>query len=492
MRKILSILLVAVLAAGTTFAAFSGEASLGFGGNLDNGNFGFIDQAAKVKVNVDVATASAEAIADGSVYASIKASLGLVLFNGQKGSAESGDPSLINGSFTGNYRLGVIADITEAKVAGENWYVSILGVPGGPDYAKSAIDTYDAKGILDKWGFEKSDYTEAYTYSAAYQKATGVEVGLYDYKIGFGLLGDYTKGDTWKLKDNLNLSVFAETPSYEFVEGLTTQVGAVYSYKTIDKITDGVPAYVDSETNSFGLSAKFGYVKDALNIAVASDLGFDFTKEGVDMVGADVAATVSYDFLTFDAYYATAAKAGIGNKAGSVGDTVTTVTKDDYLSAQVKTDLNRFNVPVALTIAVKDIIATQNISANVETKPVDGLKITVKGGYTVDNKGRSAAGTMISDKGRDLVGKWSAGLSGEYEMDIFKVAAGVSLSQEVVDGAKVVIGGNASIESSALVPGATLKLAWAGDDVTRANSTGYLDEDNGDRGKITASCKITF
>ena len=56
MKKTIAILLVAIMAVGSAFAAFSGEASLGFGGNLDNGNFGFIDSAAKVKFDVDLAT----------------------------------------------------------------------------------------------------------------------------------------------------------------------------------------------------------------------------------------------------------------------------------------------------------------------------------------------------------------------------------------------------------------------------------------------------
>ena len=59
MKKTIAILLVAILAVSSVFAAFSGEASLGFGGNLDNGNFGFIDSAAKVKFVFDLAKESA-------------------------------------------------------------------------------------------------------------------------------------------------------------------------------------------------------------------------------------------------------------------------------------------------------------------------------------------------------------------------------------------------------------------------------------------------
>ncbi len=84
MKKTIAILLVAILAVSSVFAGFSGKASVGFGGNLDNGNFGFIDQSAKVQFDIDLATATAEQIADGDVYASIKATFGLKLLTGEK------------------------------------------------------------------------------------------------------------------------------------------------------------------------------------------------------------------------------------------------------------------------------------------------------------------------------------------------------------------------------------------------------------------------
>ena len=60
MKKTIAILLVAILAVSSVFAAFSGKASVGFGGNLDNGNFGFIDQSTNAKIDLELATANAE------------------------------------------------------------------------------------------------------------------------------------------------------------------------------------------------------------------------------------------------------------------------------------------------------------------------------------------------------------------------------------------------------------------------------------------------
>ena len=145
MKKTIAILLVAILAVSSVFAAFSGKASIGAGVNLDNGNYGFIDQSTNAKIDLELATANAENVGEGDIYASIKASLVVRLFNGEKGAT----PDKPNND---ERWIPVDVAIDEAKVGGENWYVSILGMPDGPDYAKSAIDTYDVKKKTDDYG----------------------------------------------------------------------------------------------------------------------------------------------------------------------------------------------------------------------------------------------------------------------------------------------------------------------------------------------------
>lgn len=85
----------------------------------------------------------------------------------------------------------VISKITEAKIFGSNWYVSILGVPSAPDFAKSTIETYVDKtgGVdLDDWGYTyKDDVEKPVSYKVAYDKASGVEAGYADYVVGVGL-----------------------------------------------------------------------------------------------------------------------------------------------------------------------------------------------------------------------------------------------------------------------------------------------------------------
>ena len=484
MKKTIAILLVAILAVGSAFAAFSGEASLGFGGNLDNGNFGFIDSAAKVKIDFDLATATAEQIADGDVYASIKGTLALKAYSGEESTPEFPDPD------DRGWNIRLLADITEAKIAGENWEVSILGLDDAPNYAKG-FQTYTVENGIDKWGFERADFDENYNTALPFEKATGIQATVYGFKAGFGLLGDYDDEDTWELKDNINVAALVETPEFDF-NGFKFQVGGAYSYESFEKLDDNKHPTVESadwtKTNAFSVSAKAGYEKDALSVMAATDVAFKFVENEDTTVDADVAVDVVYDFLTVNAYYGTYPVTGKNPVLGKL-DTYTKEYSEDMLSAQVKVDLNSFDVPVALTVGMNDIIAKQAIVAKAEITAIEGLKLTVNGGYTVDEKfGRDAAGLILDDKDKDIVGKWSAGLDAEYDMGIAKVSAGISAEQLVEKDAKVKLGLNAAVESDSIIPGATLKLAWAdAEDVLKAENDGAKE-----LGKITASIKMTF
>ena len=572
MKKTIAILLVAILAVSSVFAAFSGEASIGAGVNLDNGNFGVIDSAAKVKFDIDLATATAEQIADGDVYASIKATLGLKLTNGEKTQA-AGD------LYEGPWTIGVIADITEAKVAGENWYVSILGIADAPNYAESAIDTYTVEDTYDKFGMPKADYDKAYNYGVAFEKAPGVEVGVYDYKVGFGLLGDYDetgKDDNWKFKDNFKLSVYAETPEYDF-GGLTAQLGAVYSYSAFDKIDSGkvVPYDPDVIKNAIGVSAKIGFANDTLSASVATDMGFNLEGDKFDEVfDMDVAANFNWSFLTLDAYYATNATTSetqkveeykfVGIKDGisavldgkrNVAGKTDKGTTDDILSAQVKFDLNAFEVPVAITASAKDLLHKVDLGVKAEVTPVEGLKLTANAGYVVDTIDayskadwlRANAANMfegpdtdpeivnayvatLSDKQLNdffkeqykgaFLGQWKFGLDAEYDFGFAKVAAGVSLKnlgfKEAMtanldddfeerlakkefksdEAAYNYLVNQVVLGMSASVSTTSIipgaELKLAWENADDLLSLYQYDADHNNLGKITASCKITF
>ena len=567
MKKTIAILLVAILAVSSVFAAFSGEAKLGFGGNLDNGNFGFIDKSADVKFDLELATADAESVGEGDVYASIKATFALKLSTGEKKYGE-GDPygGIYNGgaeyeagkapdtyptttAMYGTFANYIIADITEAKVGGENWYVSLLGIADAPNYAESAIDTYTVEDGYDKYGMARDDFDKAYNYGVGFEKAPGVEVSVYDYKVGFGLLGDYNDDDNWKLEDNLKLSVFAETPEYDF-NGLTLQAGAVYSYSAFDKLDKGaVVKYTtdpDKARNAIGVSAKVGFANDTLSASVATDMGFNLAeKKAKDVFDMDIAANFGWSFLTVDGYYGTYVKSGeTPTPVAGDFDKTSSSYKENVLSFQAKFDLNTFDVPVAITASVKDVMHTVELGVKAEVTAVENLKITASAGYVVDtvdaysradwmrdNKFGVGTDKELNDQFKEMskdvfLGQWKLGLDAEYDFGFAKVAAGISaknlgfkasitdrtkLDQRIEDEYikmqnegkssadignylvnQVILGLSASISTESIIPGAELKLAWENaDDVLNVYQYDSAAEKY-NFGKITASCKIAF
>ena len=457
-------------------------------------------------------------------------------------------------------------------------------MPDGPDYAKSAIDTYDVKEKKDDYSFTKADYTGNYSFSVPYADTNGIEVGLFGYKFGFGLLGDYNEDNSWKLEDNLKFSVFAETPEYDF-GGLTVQAAATYSYSGYDRLESGVAlkpgaaasttidpdtgkpewSYAGfSRTNAIGLAAKVGFANDTLSASIATDMGFNLEGDKFeDVFDMDLAANFGWSFLTLDAYYATTAKSGEGvvgayewdaTLNGNKGDYKWNADKwgskytDDVLSFQAKFDLNTFDVPVAITASVKDVLKAVELGVKAEVTAVENLKITASAGYVIDtiNAYSKADSLNTADSGmtdkefndsfkeefKDVfLGQWKVGLDAEYDFGFAKVAAGISAKNagfskyydaystegkvnpydsHLIDEAtkkgqadqnfnvanylanQVVLGASASISTESIIPGAELKLAWEnGDDLLKVFAYN-ADDDVYNYGKITASCTIEF
>ena len=461
MKKTIAILLVAILAVSSVFAAFSGSAQVGVGANFDNNQYGFIGNSTKVNFNFDLATASAEAVGEGDVYASIKGSLGLVIMTDEDSiSAFDESPATIlfanidpDATAPGSAGIGLYARIDEAKVAGENWYVSLLGVPGGPDFAESAIDTWTVEDDTNDYGILIADYDDAATWSLPYVKAPGVEVGIYDFVVGAGFKAEAGDDPELDLFKNYGATLYAATPEFD-INGLTFQVAAAWSatnYSGTDK------AYTNKNDgkayNAAGASVKFGFANDTLSASIASDLGYDFEAEEF---GADVAANFTFaNMVIVDGYYATDAE---------VDGTAT----ENLLSAKVTFDANAFNAPVKVTVTGKDLVNKQDLDASVEVG-LGAFTLTPSVGYVIDTE------------------KFNAGVKVAYEHEYFTLAAETAIETGFEDD-DLVWSASASIENSTLIPGATIKLAWSdADDLLNndaASDTHY--------GKIVASMKLAF
>ena len=442
MKKILSIALVALLAASTVFAGISGDASLSLGYNFKDGSYGFSNDNS-VSVNLDLASETAESVGEGNVVAGVKATFGVKVADrhGEKG-------SYIWNSANKNIGIGTFFSVKEAYVKGADWKVAIKGTVDGPDFASSAIDGDYYKVVKDAFG-NKFDWTYIpVSYSVDYHKAPGVTVTAKDWTIALGGNG----GKLSASEDFLNYHASVFSPEFNLAEGLTAKAAAIASGIKNAKTGD---VYDPSKCyDAFGASAEIAYAADAFSAKVAADFGMKKTV-GTDTFKADfdVAANVAVSAFTIDGYYYYGAK---------------------LLSAKVKVDLNEFEVPVALTVTGKDLLNKKNLSAKVAAS-VDAVEGSVSVGYGIESKEVSVSG------------------SASYVAEKFTASAGVTFATVLETENSNQFYVTASIESDAIVPGATLALTYA--DPDGANSSlnlldGQVSPKN--LGAVTASCTIAF
>jgi len=190
MKKILTIALVALIAASSVFAGLSGYSYLGFGYNSQSGKFGFSPESA-LSIDLDVATADGSNVGEGDVYAGIDGSIALRLVD----TADSDVGKLIavypynDGNDTGYYSVGVFASINSAYIAGKDWKVSFGTASLNPvDFAKSAIDTYTTQ-LKDEYEFAYWTKSASISYKAPYSSTSGFVAEYKDYKVGVGFEG---------------------------------------------------------------------------------------------------------------------------------------------------------------------------------------------------------------------------------------------------------------------------------------------------------------
>ena len=550
MKKVLTIAVVAMLATSMAFAGISGYGQLGYKYDFDSKDTGFTNDT-NIKVDVDVVTAPAEAIAEGAVYASISGSFKLWAFNGVKGSA-SDDPM-------GEVLAFAISDI-KASINGANWSLDLLGMPGRLDLAKSAIDSSTVKYEDDDYGFDKEDYSSAKSYAVSYVKAPGFGFTYNGFTAGLGFF--YRDKDATTTKDVLNekkvpeyvkgtnFAAVVSTPEIAVMDGLTLQAGASYYQNetaTLKTTTDKKQKGADSKKlatdrgSAFGGSLAVKYEGDTVSANVSTDLGYkikhyDAKKEGPvevkakEKFGMDIAAQVKVSPVTVDLYY---------NYDGTQKEAVDA----NYLSAQVALDMNAFNVPMTLAIYGKDLarpVATakpidatatptifeKEMDGNKITKgteygikttvtPVDALELSASFGFnttSVPNK----LGDMDTAKEKKFF-SWNASIGATYTMDVATFSGKVSMknagfnadttdlekaiADPKADSAKaykeavnaLVLGFEVEAKSTTLIPGAELSLKYAADDVLKSYSDAKIDADELSRlGSLTAKCKVSF
>ena len=450
MKKILSIASVAILTASTLFAGVTGNAKVAFGYDTTSKEYGFKNSTG-LTVDVDLATAEAEAKGEGDIYAGIKTTMNVKVGNYKTNKNGVQKGTAIWQKDEKDMGIGIFFDFAEAYVAGQDWKVSILGsTDSANDFAKSAIDTKKA-AVKDIFGNIYSKKNTAVTYKPTYDNFDGIEATVKGYKLGLGLVGNAADATKY-----FATSLFGSTPDIAIADGLTVKAGAEYTYS--DK--------TGNEYNSVGGSVKVAYENDAFKVSAASDMGYDIKAE---KFGVDVAANFKYSPVTLDVYYANDVQT-----TAKVYTTDTASNTKNLLSAKAVVDLNAFDVPVALTVTGKDLVNKQDLSVKGAFNITEELSADATVGYVINTKKLSTSANVA------------------YKADAFTAKAGAAFSTVIDTDNKMVLSATASIESTALVPGATLALTYDTD--SDDNDMNFLKNQATAQnfGAVTASCKISF
>ncbi|MHC1693121.1 MAG: hypothetical protein AB9828_08850 [Sphaerochaetaceae bacterium] len=319
------------------------------------------------------------------------------------------------------------ASLDYAKIVGKDWYVGILEAVKAANFATSAIDS-EKEGTADTndLGYNKAKATYYADVKAQdyYTVGKGIEIGYKDYVVGFSAFGD--ANDT-----PVTYDVFGslKTPEYALADGIKVQLGVAGQLTQADKAAS--------------VNAKVAYTSDKLTANVGADVIYD------NGLHADVAAKVVYDMVTVDGYYATDTTIKHG----------ATNSDKDLLSAKVAVALDNMTV----TLTGKDLINKKDLSASVKFQATKEMAVTPRGGYNFGDE-KANGGADVEYKAADYTAK----LGGTYY---------------TTNQIKL----NASVESTKLIPGATLTLAYAGDDLLSKIATVAKD-----KGVVTATVKIAF
>ena len=496
MKKGIIVLLITVLAAGMTFATFTGSASINFGVSLDEKGWGFtntqkIDEYS-FTFALDTQSATKGADHQTDIWAEIEA-------------VASGAIELKKGKDAPAFT--VKAEITTANIHVYDFTIGILGPKAAYDYASSWTLNDDSepnhdfanagdfetlpggfnvsyKGYTASFGINNA-YTAAKTGSAAgygdlvyistadYTKLTDSAEKLVAFNKKYALAfavdgGAYyaTKVDAVADKGaTTSLSVYAsaETKSYEIAEGMTVQAAA--NLLLVGK--DSKPVV--------GAAAKYAFAADKLSVGVAADFQFDANKE---VVALDAKADAKYDIVSGAVYFGS-------DKLGKNGAKY-------IIEAKVGAD-----IPVAENVTIKVAGEVDDLDVALKEKALKSAAYTASVGTTVDKItanasfaynaviDKVAAGT-VEVKGMKIAGDI------KYTAEMFTAKAGISVGMTKNAADETVLYNvkpSASISSTTIVEGAELSLGYAGANLLAED---FKDSDSYSKGSITAGAKISF
>ena len=481
MKKILSIALIAALVATSAFAGFSGAATVGLGYNLESKGYGF-SNSTESKVTFELTSEEAAAEAEGSVIAGIKGSFAIKIDDYKAN--EKGTPKWV-----------VSPSIDEAYVKGEDWSVSILGAQDGQDFATSALDKYSKDGGLKAstvavdaaaapgvtatykgWtvsgGFASTEFektaagADKYYFYGYAKNADGNALGEPSWTdVPMTLqayLSTFPAGSTKVILDQVKAESGTKAVTEKGLDYSLTAATPEFVFGDVKATFGAAIADAGKEAANLGLSAKVAFANEQLSASVASDIVLSgIGNDEVDF-DADVAAKFAFAPVTVDAYYAKKVAAQPilepNKKKGNA-------TVENLLSAKVAADLSAFEIPVTVAASCRDILNKQVLGVSAKAA-VDALTVSASFDYGVKEEAYLVGGSV------------------SYNFDAFTVAAGLNYRS-----AGEQLYANASVETSTLIPGATLKLAYGPTSKDGVVTSNLLKEKYG---KIDATCTIAF
>ena len=462
MKKTIAILLVAIMAVGSVFAAFdanlTGKFTSKLAYDLQDNRLAFAEPDNKLTIGIELTGASEN---EGDLYAVAKGELSLSIE--AKGEAGAGMDSYDPAQIKDDWKF----EFTEVGIYGQGWNVSLLKAAEMPKYA-TGWETYND-------GDDSVDLKAP----VSYKNDIGLTVTI-DNLLKAGVAMDINFNEDAPK----NALAWVSTNDLNFA-GVVVN-GAV-----------GVKKEAGSGVTYVGLGLEAGYENDTLSATVASDMsiGIPSVDEKDATFDFDVAANVNYvDMVTVDAYYASkTALAGDdapvdtyqvasdsinrGFYGVSGGETI-----EDYLSAKVGFDMNAFDVPVKLTLAAMDLINNPyfDLEAYVE---VAGFEITGFGGYQA----------MIYGTDEIQANNLHVGAKVAYTIEpVGKLSASTTFLTSIYT-AEGIDPDNAmslelALENTTLVTGATLKAGY--------KTANIIGGDNAlmaqDKGEVYVSATIEF
>ena len=448
MKKGIIVLLITVLAAGLVFADFSGDAYIQF--NADFANKGYVlDNGKDFGFSFTVDSEVANVNGESPIHAVVEASAKLIV---DQVADEEGNGTVIWASDGGSYAIGILFSLKKAMIVGENWSVNIAGPKTSAyDYAKASALYVGSLSGKDSFGNEYYTTYSAASYKASYAYAPGVTV-TYD-----GFTGSFGFNHTEKF--GTAFSATFETKEFAFSDDMVKVQAATEASK---KAGTG-------KTN-VGVSAKAALALEEVSVKLATDFGFEgIGKDQKAEVQFDASLAAAYDFVSATTYIFK------GTKLSSY--------KNLYLEATVGADLNKFEVPVSVSVKAKNIVDKSDV----------GIDLSASATYAKD------AITACASFGINLkTSAWSLKAYGIYVAENFTAGANVQYAAST----KAVNFG-AFAESSAIIEGATIGVNYGLDNdtamryggsycVSNAINNNSFGSETTNAGTFGAYCIINF